>query len=158
MDLLKKIESDYITAYKAKDSVRLTVLRLLKTAVKNLQVERSRAELSEGDILDVVAKQCKQRQDSIEQFRSAGRDDLANKEAAELAVLESYLPERITGDALGALVREIIASVGASGPRDMGKVMQALTAGHKGSYDGREASELVRIRLQELAAAQSAEA
>ena len=158
MGLLKKIESDYVTAYKAKDSVRLTVLRLLKTAVKNLQVERSRAELSEGDILDVVAKQCKQRQDSIEQFRSAGRDDLADKEAAELAVLESYLPERITGDALGALVREIIASVGASGPRDMGKVMQASTAGHKGSYDGREASELVRIRLQELAAAQSAEA
>jgi Uncharacterized conserved protein len=144
MSLAERIESDYVAAYKSKDAVRLSVLRLLKTSMKNLLVERKQQPLEEGDLLDLVAKQCKQRQDSIEQFTAANRMDLAGKEEQELVILKEYMPEQISGDALKALVRELVAATGAAGPRDMGKVMQALTAKHKGQYDGKEASAVVR--------------
>lgn len=148
MTLSQRIEADYITAYKAKDSVRLTVLRLLKTAAKNLVVERRQRPLEEGDWLDLVSKQCKQRQDSIEQYRAANRPDLAEVEEAELVILRSYMPEQMSGDELAAAINGFIIQLGASGPKDMGKVMQALTAAHKGQYDGKEASEKVRQALQ----------
>ncbi len=147
MSLSLKIEQDYITAYKAKDAVRLSVLRLLKTAMKNLLVERMQKPLEDGDILDLVAKQCKQRQDSIAQYTAAHRLDLADREERELRVLHEYMPEQITGDALRALVMELVAETGAASPRDMGKVMQALTAKYKGQYDGKEASAAVRDML-----------
>ena len=150
MSLLQTIEVDYIAAYKSKDAIRLSVLRLLKTALKNLQVERSREPISDADALDVVVKQVKQRRDSIDQFRAAGREDLASKEEAEMVVLESYLPEQIAGEKLITLVTSLIAEVGAAGPKDMGKVMQALTARYKGSYDGKEASETVKTALQSM--------
>ena len=148
MSLSQRIEADYITAYKAKDSVRLSVLRLLKTAAKNMLVERMQKPLEEGDWLDLVAKQCKQRQDSIEQYLAASRPDLADKEAVELAVLRSYMPEQMSGAALAAAIAAIIKETGASGPKDIGRVMQALAAAHKGQYDGKEASETVRAALQ----------
>ena len=148
MSLSQRIEADYITAYKAKDAVRLSVLRLLKTAAKNLVVARMQKPLEEGDWLDLVAKQCKQRQDSIEQYLAAKRPDLAEKEEVELVVLRSYMPEQMSGEALSAVIADIIAELGASGPKDMGRVMQALTAAHKGSYDGKEAGEKVRAALQ----------
>ncbi len=144
MSISHRIESDYLTAYKAKDAVRLSVLRLLKTAMKNLLVERMQKPLEEGDILDLVAKQCKQRQDSITQYTAANRLDLAAREEQELRILQEYMPEQITGGALRELVRELVAATGAAGPRDMGKVMQALTAAYKGRYDGKEASAIVR--------------
>ena len=144
MSLAERIEVEYIAAYKSKDAVRLSVLRLLKTSMKNLLVERKQQPLEEGDLLDLVAKQCKQRQDSITQYTAANRMDLADKEEQELAVLKEYLPEQISGDALKALVKELVAATGAAGPKDMGKVMQVLTAKHKGQYDGKEASAVVR--------------
>ncbi len=147
MNLSQRIEADYVTAYKSKDAVRLSVLRLLKTAMKNLLVERLQKPLEDGDVLDLIARQCKQRDDSITQFRAAGRDDLADKEAAELVVLKSYMPEQITGDALAAVITALIAETGAQGVKDMGKVMQALAAARKGQYNGKEASDLVRSLL-----------
>lgn len=147
MTLAQRIESDYLIAYKSKDALRLSVLRLLKTAMKNLLVERLQKPLEEGDILDLIARQCKQRQDSIAQYTAAKREDLAAKEADELAILKEYMPEQIAGDALRALVQSLIAETGASGGKDMGKVMQALTAKHKGQYDGKEASTIVRELL-----------
>jgi len=147
MSLAQKIETDYLAAYKSKDAVRLSVLRLLKTSMKNLLVERMQKPLEEGDILDLVAKQCKQRQDSITQYTAANRPELAAKEEEELVILKEYMPEQIAGDALKELVQKLIVETGAAGPRDMGKVMQALTAGHKGQYDGKEASTLVRDLL-----------
>lgn len=147
MALSQRIEADYLAAYKSKDTVRLSVLRLLKTAVKNLLVERLQVPLSEEDLIDLVAKQCKQRQDSIAQYLAANRPDLAAKEEQELAVLREYMPEQIAGEALRDLVRDLIAQSGAAGPRDMGKVMQALSSGYKGQYDGKEASSLVRDLL-----------
>lgn len=147
MTLAQRIESDYLTAYKSKDAVRLSVLRLLKTAMKNMLVERMQKPLEEGDILDIVAKQCKQRQDSIAQYAAANRDDLAAREEQELAILKEYMPEQIQGDALRELIKGLISETGAAGVKEMGKVMQALTAQYKGRYDGKEASALVRELL-----------
>ncbi len=147
MNLSQRLEADYVAAYKEKDAVRLSVLRLLKTAMKNLLVERLQKPLEEGDILDLLARQCKQRLDSITQYRAAGRDDLAAREEAELAVLKSYMPEQISGDALRAVIVDLVAAAGAAGIKDMGRVMQALAAARKGQYDGKEASELVRSVL-----------
>lgn len=147
MTLSERIEKDYVSAYKAKDAVRLGVLRMLKTAAKNLQVELMRP-VTEAELLDVVLKQAKQRQDSIEQFTAASRTDLADKEQAELAVLREYLPTPLEGGELDAAIAAAIAETGAKGPQDMGRVMQAIMNAHKGRVDGKALSATVRARLQ----------
>lgn len=147
MTLTQRIEKDYIEAYKAKDALRLGVLRLLKTAAKNLQVELMRP-VEEAELLDVVMKQAKQRQDSIDQFRSAGRNDLADKEEAELGVLRDYMPVPLTEDELQQAIAAAMAETGAKGVQDMGKVMQVVMAAHKGRVDGKALSAIVRARLQ----------
>jgi uncharacterized protein YqeY len=146
MSIQGRIESDYIVAYKAKDAVRLSVLRHLKTAAKNREVELLHP-LTDDDLLDIVSKQLKQRKDSIEQYEKHGRPDLAAVEIAELAVLADYMPQPLSQDELAATIDRLVAETGASGPKDMGKVMQALTLGYKGRYDGKMASEAVRSRL-----------
>ena len=153
MSLFETIEKDYVQAYKAKDAVRLTVLRLLKTAVKNRLVDLCRpgGTLDDAEMLDLIIKEGKQRQDSIEQFsaanRPAGRQDLADKEAAELAVIQSYLPKPLTEEELTALIDATIAEVGATSPREMGKVISAIMATHKGRVDGKALSAAVKARL-----------
>lgn len=149
MSLQAKLEQDYIAAYKAKDAVRLGVLRLLKTALKNYQVEQMRPP-SDDEVMDVITRQCKQRQDSIEQFTNAGRPELAAKEKAEMDVLLEYLPPRLTDDELAAAVAAAVSETGAAGPRDMGRVMQALMAAHKGRVDGKAAGEAVKAALAAL--------
>lgn len=146
MSLVKQIEKDFIAAYKAKEQVKLGVLRHLKTAAKNLQVELRR-ELEDADMLDVIMKQGKQRKDSIEQYRSAGRDDLADVEAAELEVLEAYLPKALSDEELEQLVADTIAETGAASMQEMGKVMNPIMAGYKGRVDGKKLSALVRAKL-----------
>lgn len=150
MSLSARLEQEYLAAYKAKDSLKLNVLRLLKTALKNFQVEHLRAP-TDDDVLDVIARQCKQRQDSIEQYRAVGRDELADKEAAEMEVLCAYLPPRLGEEELAAAITAAIAQVQAASPKDMGRVMQALLAAHKGQVDGKVASEAVKAALQRLA-------
>ena len=149
MSLFEQIEKDYIQAYKAKDSVRLTVLRLLKTAVKNKLVDLCRpgGTLDDGEMMDLIIKEGKQRQDSIEQYTAAGRSDLADKEAAELTVLQSYLPKPLSDEELTAVIDTAIADTGASSPRDMGKVISAVMAAHKGRVDGKVLSAAVKARL-----------
>ena len=146
MSLFETIEKDYVQAYKAKDAVRLTVLRLLKTAVKNRLVDLCRpgGTLDDAEMLDLIIKEGKQRQDSIEQYTTAGRQDLADKEAAELAVIQSYLPKPLTEEELTALIDATIAEVGATSPREMGKVISAIMAGHKGRVDGKALSAAVK--------------
>ena len=141
MSLFETIEKDYVQAYKAKDAVRLTVLRLLKTAVKNRLVDLC------AEMLDLIIKEGKQRQDSIEQYTSAGRQDLADKEAAELAVIQSYLPKPLSEEELTALIDATIAEVGATSPREMGKVISAIMATHKGRVDGKALSAAVKAHL-----------
>ncbi len=146
MTIQGRIESDYIVAYKAKDTVRLAVLRHLKTAAKNRSVEVMRP-LTDDDLLEIVARQIKQRRESLEQYETHGRADLAAVESAELAVLLEYMPTPLTEAELKDAIERIVAETGAAGPKDMGKVMQALTASCKGRYDGKKASEAVRARL-----------
>jgi uncharacterized protein YqeY len=146
MSFAQQIEKDYLVAYKAKDEVRVAVLRLLKTAMKNRQVEL-RHDLSDDDVIDIVKKQAKQRRESIEQFEAAGRKELADKEAVELEVLTSYLPEPLAGDELDQAVIAAIAETGATSMKDMGRVMQALTAAYGSRLDGKAASAAVKQRL-----------
>ncbi|NJB66883.1 hypothetical protein GGQ74_000523 [Desulfobaculum xiamenense] len=144
--LIKKIESDFVTAYKAKDQDRVSVLRMLKTSLKNKQVELMR-EPTDDEALDLVAKQVKQRQESIDQFTSAGRTELADKEAAEMAILKEYLPEPLSTEEIERVIAETITELGAQGMKDMGRVMGAITAAYKGRIDGKELSSIVRARL-----------
>ncbi|MCM0754311.1 GatB/YqeY domain-containing protein [Desulfovibrio aminophilus] len=146
MALQARIESDFVAAYKAKESVKVAVLRMLKTAIKTRQVELCRP-LEDDEILDVIAKQVKQRRESIEQFNAGGRPDLAEKEAAELDELSGYLPKALSDEELAQAVDAAIAALGASGLKDMGRVMQAVMDAHKGQVDGKKASALVRGRL-----------
>jgi uncharacterized protein YqeY len=149
MNLSARIEQDYIAVYKAKDGLRLSVLRLVKTAAKNMLVELKRpgGELSDAELCAVLVKQAKQRQDSIEQFRAASRHDLADKEEAELRVLQDYLPKPLSQEELETAVSAAIAETGASSPKDMGRVMQMLTTEYAGRVDGKNLSGLVRARL-----------
>ncbi|WP_288907345.1 GatB/YqeY domain-containing protein [uncultured Desulfovibrio sp.] len=148
--LFAQIDQDYIRAYKAKDSVRLSVLRLLKTAAKNRLVELKRpgGALTDAEMLQVIIKEGKQRQDSIEQYTKAQRPDLAEKEAAEWDILKEYLPQPLSEDELHALVDVTIAKVGAASPRDMGRVMTAIMAEYAGRVDGKILSAAVKARLR----------
>lgn len=147
MSLSKQIDKDYIEAYKAKATVKVAVLRHLKTAIKNRMVEEKSQDLSDETVLDLIAKQVKQRKDSFDQYSKAGRDDLAKVEADELAALEVYLPKQLSDEELSAAIDKAIADVGASSMADMGKVMQAVLSAHTGQVDGKKASGLVRSKL-----------
>jgi uncharacterized protein YqeY len=146
MSLSERIEKDYVTAFKAKKTDEVAVLRMLKAAVKNKQVDLRR-ELTDSEILDVLAKQVKQRQESIDQFRAAGRIDLAEIEEREHLILRTYLPTALSSTELEEAVALTIQTLGASGMKDMGKVMNAILGEHAGRVDGKELSALVRAKL-----------
>lgn len=124
MSLKEKITEDMKAAMRAKEAERLSTIRMLLAAMKQKEVDE-RVELDDTAVIGIVDKLIKQRKDSIAQFTQAGRTDLADKETAELAVLEAYLPARLSADAIAAEVAKIVAELGASGPGDMGKVMGA---------------------------------
>lgn len=147
MSLIERVEKDYVTAYKSKDALRLSVLRHLKTAAKNLQVQLMRP-VTEEEFLDVLMKQAKQRQDAMEQFRAGGRPELADKEAAEYAVLQEYMPKPLSAEETEAAIREAIRAVEAQDIRDMGRVMNHIMAACKGRVDGKTLSAAVRAALQ----------
>ncbi|MDE5879798.1 MAG: GatB/YqeY domain-containing protein [Desulfovibrio sp.] len=149
MSLTERIDSDYVAAYKAKDALRLSVLRMVKTAAKNRLVELRRpgGSLDAAELLDVFIKEAKQRQDSIEQYTAAGRADLADKEAQELAILRGYLPRALTPEELSAAIEAAVAELGATGPRDMGRVISAVMGAFKGRAAGKEVSAAVKKRL-----------
>jgi uncharacterized protein YqeY len=134
-------------AMRQRDPVRLTALRMLKAALTNREVERGRA-LDDAEALQVVASLVKQRKDSIEQFTKGGRQDLADKEATEIVVLEAYLPPAADPAAVERAVAEAVQETGAASPKDMGRVMKAAMAKLAGqSVDGKAVSELVRQKL-----------
>lgn len=149
MSLSEQLDKEYVTAYKAKDATRLTVLRLLKTAMKNRLVELKRPGgcLDDAEVMDVIIRETKQRKDSIQQYTDAGRPDLAEKENAELLILQGYLPKALDNDELIAIVKATIAETGASSPRDMGKVISSIMSRYKGQVDGKQLSETVRQQL-----------
>lgn len=147
MSLEKTLSADIVTAMKARDQTRLTALRMLKTALTNKNIEKGRA-LDDAEELQVVSTLVKQRKDSIEQFTKGGRRDLADKEQAEILVLNAYLPAAATDAEVAAAVTAAIAETGATGARDIGKVMKAAMAALSGkTVDGKKVNEAVRARL-----------
>ena len=144
--LRDRIAGDLREALRARDEPRKSALRLLSAAIRNAEIE-ARGELDEGGILAVVQRQAKQRRESIDEFRRGGRDDLVEREELELRALAGYLPEPVAREELVEAAREAIAAAGASGPRDLGKVMPALVERFRGRADGREISAIVRELL-----------
>jgi uncharacterized protein YqeY len=135
-------------ALRGRDSLRLQTIRGARGAIRNKEIEAGE-ELDDAGIVRVLRSLVKQRLDSIEQFRSAGRDELADKEAAEQGVLESYLPAAPSAAEVERVVAEVIAEVGASGPRDMGKVMKPALEKLGGAADGKQVSAIVKQLLAE---------
>lgn len=147
--MLLQIEADLKQAMLARDAGKLGVLRMLKSAVKNAQIEAGgpAAELDDAAVSAVVRKELKKRQESIESFEQAGRTDLAGKEREEASVLEAYLPKPLSEEEAEALVRAAIAETGATGKAQMGSVMKAATRMAEGRLDGRTLSALVQRAL-----------
>jgi uncharacterized protein YqeY len=147
MSLEQTLSADIVTAMKAKDATKLTALRMLKTALTNKSIEKGRA-LDAAEELQVVAMLVKQRRDSIEQFTKGGRQDLADKEQAEIGVLNTYQPAAASEEDVTAAVAAAIAETGATSAKDMGKVMKATMAALAGkTVDGKKVSEAVRAKL-----------
>ena len=149
MTLQERIDSDLKDSMRAKDAARLGVLRMLKSALKYSAIDKSGADaqLDDAEVAQVIRKQVKQRQDSIESFEKGGRPELAAKEKEELAILQSYLPQGLSADELANLVRETIGEVGATSKAQMGAVMKALQVKVAGRADGRMLSQEVQKQL-----------
>ena len=147
MRLRDKISEDLIAAMKTREAERLSVLRMMKAAVRNKEID-GRLELDDAQAVQVFLGLIKQRKDSIEQFTKGGRLELANKEAAEIKVIEEYLPSAVTDEEVASAVDVVIAEMGAASIKDMGKVMKACMARFVGRpVDGLRVSELVKAKL-----------
>lgn len=146
MTLQEQLSADVKQAMKDRDNELRDTLRFLLSAVKNAEIDK-RGPLTDDEELALLRTQAKQRQDSIEQYRAGGRDDLADREAAQLAILERYLPQQMSDDELAAFVQAGVAETGAAGPKDMGKVMGLLNGRSEGRVDGRRLSAAVRAAL-----------
>ncbi len=149
MSLQQKIDEDLKIAMRAQDANRLSVLRLLKTALKNAAIEKvgANGELDDADAIAIVRKQVKQRQDSIESFEKGGRSELAQKEKEEITLLNQYLPLAMSAEELQKIVADTIAEVGASSRAQMGAVMKALGPKVAGRADGKSLSAEVQKQL-----------
>lgn len=142
----ERLSEEMKNAMKAKDDLRLSTIRLIRSAVKNKDIELKR-ELNEQEIVELIASLGKQRRESIRMFGEAGRQDLVEKEEKELAVLLEFLPQQLGREEVAALVEKAIAECGAQGARDMGKVMKALMPHVAGRADGKMVSDLVKEKL-----------
>ncbi len=146
MSLKGKITEDMKSAMKAGEKDRLRAVRLILAAVKQIEVD-TRTELDDATVLSVLDKMVKQRRDSVEQFQKGGRDDLVNIELAEIAVIETYLPEQLSDEELDSLIDEVISATGAESIRDMGKVMGQIKSKAAGRADMGAVSAKVKARL-----------
>ena len=143
MTLLEKISQDIKAAMLAKDADRLNTLRLLKSAIGYVQIEKKNENLADAEIIAIVQKEVKKRRDSVEQFEKGGRPELATKEKQEITILEGFLPQALSPAELEELVRGTIQETGANSKKDMGKVIKAVQAKAAGRAEGKTISELV---------------
>lgn len=146
MSLKTQIMDDIKTAMKAKDKDKVGTIRMLTAAIKQVEVDERR-ELADADVLSIVSKMIKQRKDAAEQFKQADRQDLADKELAEIEILKQYLPAQLSTEEVDAVVKQVIADTGASGMQDMGQVMGAVKAKVAGQADMGEVSQIVKANL-----------
>lgn len=147
MSLKQKLQEDLKSSMKNKDTVRKSVVTLIRASIKQFEVD-NRVELDDEEILDIVAKQMKQRRDALAEFSKANREDLVKETEAEIEVLKEYLPQQLSEEELSKVIQDTISELGATSMKDMGKVMSALTPKTKGRADGKIISELVKKNLQ----------
>lgn len=148
----EKILNDYKEAMKAKDTIRSSVLSFLRAELMNVVIAKKKNKLDDNDIITVIRKQIRERQDSIEQFKKGNRLDLADKETKELQILKVYLPPELSCDEINTIIGEAIKLAGAKDSKDMGRVMKEVTAKISGRADGKLVSDLVRQQLSKPAA------
>jgi len=146
MPIIDSIRADLKQAMLDRDKLRTSTLRLVLSAAKNKEIEKGEP-LSDEEMIAVLSSETKKRRESVEEYKKGNREDLAEKEAAEIEILKKYLPEQLSEEEIQKLVKEAIAQTGAAGPKDMGKVMQALMPKVKGRADGRAVSEIVKNLL-----------
>jgi uncharacterized protein YqeY len=144
--LLETIQNDLKTALKKRDELQVSTLRLSLSEIHNRQIEKQ-AELVDEDIVGVLRKEVKKRQESIEAYEKGGRQELADKESKELIILSKYLPQEMSPEELGKIVKEVIVEVGAQGPSDFGKVMGVIMGKVKGKIDGTKVADAVKKLL-----------
>lgn len=143
MSLMERLTEDMKQAMKAKDAVRLSVIRMARSAIKNEEIEKGRP-LTDDDVIAVLHRELKQRRDSLHEFEKAGRQDLVDKVKAEIEVLTQYLPEQLSDEELLELIRNAVQEVGATSKKDLGKVMRVLMPKVKGRADGKRVNALVQ--------------
>jgi uncharacterized protein len=148
MDINGKINEEMITAAKAKDKARLSAIRMLKTAIHNKEIDLTRP-LNEMEVLQVLSTLVKQRKDSIEQFAKGGRNDLVEKETAELKVIQEFMPAQMSAEEVEVIIKKAIAEVGAVSVKEMGKVMKVLMPRLTGLADGKIVGEKVKALLSQ---------
>jgi uncharacterized protein YqeY len=146
MALKDQLDADLKTAMRDKDTVKLSVVRMLKSAIKYREIEVMKP-LDDAGVLQVITSEIKRHKDSVEQYRAGNRTDLVEKEEAEIAILQGWLPTQLTEAEVRAKVDAAVQAVGAKGPKDMGAVMKALLPEVQGKADGKLVSELVKARL-----------
>ncbi|HDJ29128.1 MAG TPA: GatB/YqeY domain-containing protein [Proteobacteria bacterium] len=146
MNLKEQLTEEMKTAAKAKDKLKLSTIRMVRSEIKNREIAL-RHELNDDEILKLLGTMVKQRKDSINQFKKGGRDDLAAREEQELEILQAYLPEQLDAAEIEKIVKAVIAETGAVGKKDMGKVMQAVMARVAGRADGKEVNRMVSSQL-----------
>jgi len=148
MDINAMLNEQMVTAAKAKDKIRLSAIRMLKTALHNKEIDLMRP-LNETETMQILSGLVKQRKDSIEQFAKGGRTDLVEKEEAELQILQGFMPEQMSDEDVEGIIRKAIAEVGAVSVKDMGKVMKVLMPQITGKADGKAAGEKVKALLSQ---------
>ena len=146
MSLKEKLQEDLKSSMKNKDTIRKSVVTLIRAAIKQHEVD-NRVELADDAIIDIISKQLKQRKDSLAEFEKANRDDLVEETKSEIQVLEEYLPQQLSEEELEKIVIETIAEVGATSMKDMGKIMAIIKPKTAGRADGRKINELVKKNL-----------
>lgn len=148
--MLTRIDEQFREALKSKDKKRISTLRMLRSGIKNKEIEKKPKELKESDIIDVISKLVKQHKESIQQFEKGGREDLVKKEQEELKILQEFLPKQLTEEEIKDMVQDVITEVNASGKKDMGLVMGKIMPKVKGRADGKIVSGIVSEMLSEL--------
>ncbi len=148
MSLMEQVEKDIIVAMKAKDAIKVSTLRMMKSALGNYLIQIKKDKAEDAEVLGIITKQVKQRRESLEIFEKAGRKDLADKEKAELAILEAYLPKQLSDEELDAEVRKAIDLSGVKSPADIGKLMKALMPAIQGKAGGKRVQDAIKAILK----------
>ena len=147
MSLKQKLQEDLKSSMKNKDNTKKSVVTLIRASIKQFEVD-NRVELDDSQVIDIIAKLLKQTKDSLNEFKKAGREDLATQAEAEIEVLKEYLPQQLSEEELNEIVKLTISEVGATSMKDMGKIMSVIRPKVKGRADGKLINELVKANLQ----------